>query len=98
MSATSQRNDLTVVNLAVTGSLVVEGDITLTDDMSLDAATNTTAAITTANVTTLNSAHLDCNATGVSFYGASPAAKQTGVAVTAEAIHAALVALGLIGA
>jgi len=32
----------------------------------------------------------------VGFYGTSPIAKQTGVAVTAEAIHAALVALGLI--
>ena len=32
----------------------------------------------------------------VGFYGTTPIAKQTGVAVTAEAIHAALVALGLI--
>jgi hypothetical protein len=30
------------------------------------------------------------------FYGTTPIAKQTGVAVTAEAVHAALVALGLI--
>jgi hypothetical protein len=34
----------------------------------------------------------------IGFYGATPVAKQTGVAVTAEGIHAALVALGLIGA
>lgn len=34
----------------------------------------------------------------VGFYGTAPIVKQTGVAVTAEAIHAALVALGLIGA
>ncbi|WP_427017886.1 right-handed parallel beta-helix repeat-containing protein [Pseudarthrobacter sp. P1] len=34
----------------------------------------------------------------VGFYGASPVAKQTGVAVTPEAIHAALVSLGLIAA
>jgi hypothetical protein len=33
----------------------------------------------------------------VGFYGTAPIAKQTGVAVTAEAVHAALVALGLIG-
>lgn len=31
----------------------------------------------------------------VGFYGATPIAKQTGVAVTAAAIHAALVNLGL---
>lgn len=34
----------------------------------------------------------------VGFYTTAPVAKQTGVAVTAGAIHAALVALGLIGA
>lgn len=34
--------------------------------------------------------------TTVGFYGTTPITKQTGVAVTAEAIHAALVALGLI--
>jgi hypothetical protein len=34
----------------------------------------------------------------VGFYGAAPVAKQTGVPVTAEGIHAALVNLGLISA
>jgi hypothetical protein len=34
----------------------------------------------------------------VGFYGTAPIALQTGVAVTAEGIHAALVALGLIAA
>ena len=34
----------------------------------------------------------------VGFYGATGVAKQTGVAVSAAAIHAALVALGLISA
>lgn len=38
------------------------------------------------------------NDTVVGFYGTKPIAKQTGVAVTAAAIHAALVNLGLIGA
>jgi hypothetical protein len=33
----------------------------------------------------------------IGFYNSTPVAKQTGVAVTAEAIHAALVTLGLIG-
>ena len=34
----------------------------------------------------------------VGFYGTTPVAKQTGVAVTAQGIHDALVALGLIAA
>lgn len=34
----------------------------------------------------------------VGFYGTAPVAKQTGVAVSAAGIHAALVALGLIAA
>lgn len=34
----------------------------------------------------------------VGFYGSTGVAKQTGVAVTAAAVHAALVALGLISA
>jgi hypothetical protein len=52
-------------------------------------------------------AGVDLNATGgvfvmradsAGFFGAAPAAKPTGVAVTAAAIHAALVTLGLIAA
>ncbi len=38
---------------------------------------------------------LDHDGTNVGFYGTAPIAKQTGVAVTDAAIHAALVALGL---
>lgn len=38
------------------------------------------------------------NTTGLGFFGATPAAKPTGVAVTAAGIHAALVTLGLIAA
>jgi len=34
----------------------------------------------------------------VGFYGTAPLAKQTGVAVSAAGVHAALVALGLIAA
>lgn len=40
----------------------------------------------------------DHDGSTVGFYGTAPVAKQTGVAVTSEAIHAALVNLGLIGA
>jgi hypothetical protein len=43
-------------------------------------------------------ANLDHDGSNVGFYGTAPVAKQTGVAVTAGGIHAALVALGLIGA
>lgn len=38
------------------------------------------------------------NGTGIGFNGAGPVAQPTGVAVTAEAVHAALVSLGLITA
>ncbi len=41
---------------------------------------------------------LDHDGSTAGFYGTTPVAKQTGVAVTAAAIHAALVNLGLIGA
>lgn len=58
---------------------------------------NSSGAVAFAGVVTLNGA-LDHNGTTVGFYGAAPIAKQTGVAVDAASIHAALVALGLIGA
>lgn len=41
---------------------------------------------------------LNHDGTTVGFYGTTPVTKQTGVAVTAEGIHAALVALGLFAA
>lgn len=41
---------------------------------------------------------LDHDGPTAGFYGATPVAKQTGVAVTTAAVHAALVNLGLIGA
>lgn len=41
---------------------------------------------------------IDHDGSTVGFYGTAPIAKQTGVAVSAAGIHAALVALGLIGA
>lgn len=54
-------------------------------------------SFTNGNAVTF-SGNIDHDGSGVGFYGTAPVAKQTGVAVTAEAIHAALVALGLIGA
>jgi hypothetical protein len=53
--------------------------------------------VTASLVGEVNAQHLDTNATGVGFYGTTPIAKQTGVAVSIAAVHAALVALGLIG-
>jgi len=44
------------------------------------------------------SEHLDLDATGIGVFGTAPAAQQTGVAVTAAAIHAALVTFGWITA
>jgi hypothetical protein len=41
---------------------------------------------------------IDHDGATVGFYGTTPVAKQTGVAVSAAGIHAALVNLGLIGA
>lgn len=54
-------------------------------------------SFTNGNAVTM-SGPLDHDGTTVGFYGTAPIAKQTGVAVTAAAIHAALVALGLISA
>jgi hypothetical protein len=42
--------------------------------------------------------NLNHDGSGAGFYGTTPVAQQTGVAVTAAAIHAALVNLGLITA
>jgi hypothetical protein len=41
---------------------------------------------------------LQADATGIGFFGTTPIAKPTGVAVTAAGVHAALVSLGLIAA
>lgn len=41
---------------------------------------------------------IELDTTGIGFFGTAPVAKPTGVAVTAEGIHAALVTLGLISA
>lgn len=68
---------------------------------------NATGAATFDGAVTLGNADADPtnilgalnhDGTTVGFYGTAPIAKQTGVAVTAGGIHAALVALGLIGA
>lgn len=69
------------------------------------APTITAASPTNPNPTddsptwsTLLGMRYEGGAAKLGFFGATPVAKPTGVAVTAEAIHAALVSLGLIGA
>jgi hypothetical protein len=63
----------------------------------VDGSKNVTAAITFDDDVEIDGA-LNHDGTTVGFYGTVPAAQQTGVAVTAAAIHAALVTLGLITA
>lgn len=69
----------------------VEGTIDLEGD-SLTVAGNTTVEALEIN------GALNHDGTTVGFYNTTPVAKQTGVAVTAAGIHAALVNLGLIAA
>jgi len=70
------------------GTLVTSG--TGTGDISV-------ATVTTSGAVNIGGA-LNHDGATVGFYGTAPIAKQTGVAVTAGGIHAALVALGLIAA
>jgi hypothetical protein len=58
-----------------------------------------TGTVTCVNLTATGNVALgDAGADTIGFYGHAPTAQQTGVAVTAAGIHAALVALGLITA
>lgn len=113
MAGTRHANAHTVTgNAYVSGDLDVGGDI-FADDITVDVATAATVTVTDVNLandmTITNAGNLILGTgagtqigTGATqklgFYGAAPIAKATGVAVTAEAIHAALVNLGLIGA
>jgi hypothetical protein len=91
---------ITGLTLLVPGSLAAAPGAPL----PLYAGTGTLATVT---LTTLANTRLSLNPSGgdvlmgaagssLGFYGATPAAKQTGVAVTAAGIHAALTTLGLI--
>lgn len=73
--------------------------------VSVPATTTTSVAQTVGNPDALigvvgdaPSISVGNSAAVIGFYGATPVAKQTGVAVSAAGIHAALVALGLIAA
>ena len=79
----------------------IDLQIDATKKFSFDAGGDTFIFESSANnlrFTSGNASHLDLNATGIGFFGTTPAAQQTGVAVTAAGIHAALVTLRLITA
>lgn len=79
------------------GTVRFEGN--LTPDFGTAADPTFTGTTTVANLAvTGNAAIGNAGADTVGFYGHAGIAQQTGVAVTAGGIHAALVALGLITA
>ena len=69
---------------------------TLVNNLTGDGTAGPVAATTLA--VTGSASIGDATTDTVGFYGTTPIAKQTGVAVTIAAVHAALVALGLIAA
>lgn len=78
------------VAVQVTGTLTTSGTHTPTGGINLPNGANISAAQSTGSqIGTASTQKLG-------FYGATPTTRPAGVAVTAEAIHAALVSLGLI--
>lgn len=65
--------------------------------LDLEGDPLTVTGATTVEAIEINGA-LNHDGTTVGFYGTAPIAQQTGVAVSAAGVHAALVALGLITA
>jgi len=100
--------DLTVVNLTIDEDLTFSGSITYggTGQSSLDKGLVINSDKGTDGLhdfrvhgdTVDDLIQTDSSANGVGFYNATPVAKQTGVAVSAAGVHAALVNLGLIAA
>jgi hypothetical protein len=94
-SVASQVNNLVISPAAASGnvSIIAEGD---------DAAIGMVIRPKSTDAIHLqggdSSTKIQVSTTGVGFFGASPVARPTGVAVTAAGIHAALVTLGLITA
>lgn len=109
LSAVTDTPVLVLESVAGTGLLTLTAGVTNStisafDDLTLRSNGNDVLVIdgTTRRATFIDEVTIggefDHNGSTVGFYGTTPIAKQTGVAVTAAAIHAALVALGLIGA
>lgn len=78
------------------GVTELEGTLNLSTG-TFTGDTTVTGALTVTDAVNIGGA-LNHDGTTVGFYGTAPIAKQTGVAVDAAGIHAALVALGLIAA
>ncbi len=72
---------------------------TLSPDPPVSGSPTFTGTLTCANLTATGNVALgDAGTDTLGFYGHAATAQQTGVAVSAAGIHAALVALGLITA
>jgi len=98
--------DLVVENLTINEDLTFSGSITFGGTgqstiskglvLNNDKGTDSLHDFRVHGDTVDDLIHTDSSANGVGFYNATPVAKQTGVAVTAAGVHAALVNLGLI--
>jgi hypothetical protein len=111
LSGTPNTLNIQGINVDASDNVVV-GDNTNGTALFLDCKTGGTINLRVgAAVVSLSGTAIDFNGrnlgevgdfdhdgTNLGFYGTAPIAKQTGVAVTAGGIHAALVALGLISA
>lgn len=82
----------------IADDLTVGGDATVTGAVQGATVVATTGVTTVGLTVTGNSAIGNAGSDTIGFYGQAATAQQTGVAVTAAGIHAALVALGLITA
>lgn len=77
------------------------GDITIESGVALGSGSNGSITISLAGISAIVIQPANATTTSpvkIGFFGATPVVKPTGVAVTAAAIHAALVSLGLIAA
>ena len=100
--------DLVVENLTINEDLTFSGSVTFGGTgqstiskgmiINSDKGTDSLHDLRVHGDTVDDLIHTDSSANGVGFYNATPVAKQTGVAVSAAGIHAALVNLGLIAA
>jgi hypothetical protein len=100
VAATWHYNQLHAYSLADRGtSLLIGTHCPANKESDITIAVGRNAGMLAAiEMGTTNSGEIEFNATRLGFYDTAAIAKQTGVAVSAAGIHAALVALGLIEA
>lgn len=100
VEATWHYNQLHAYSLADRGtSLIIGTHCPANKESDITIAVGRNAGMLAAiEMGTTNSGEIEFNATRLGFYDTAAIAKQTGVAVSAAGIHAALVALGLIEA